>query len=165
VLIKLNCTKHWRRFKASAVVQKFKVWRVRNGLSQRQVAAVMGMHEFPVSLFLSQVFNPGNKAFRHLESSLQKSRYSEFRNIPSCRWRSSPILAFHRGELGILKRGEKGQECIIGPISADRGSRWRNPFQCPFLHRKICLDVDVCRLDAFVAKPKSDHGHVDSGLW
>jgi hypothetical protein len=22
----------------------------------------------------------------------------------------------------------------------------------------------VCRLDAFVAKPKSDHGHVDSGL-
>jgi hypothetical protein len=92
------------------------------------------------------------------------TRYSEFRNIPSCRWRSSPMLAFHRGELGILKRSEKGQECIIGPISSDPGSRWCNPFQCPFLHRKICFDVDVCRLDAFVAKPKSDHGHVDSGL-
>jgi hypothetical protein len=47
-----------------------------------------------------------------------------------------PILAsssFHRGELGILKRGEKGQECIIGPISADRGSRWCDPLQRPFL--------------------------------
>src|SRR5271166_3471052 len=93
-----------------------------------------------------------------------KFRYSEFRNIPSCRWRSSPILAFHRGELGILKRGEKGQKCIVGPISADRGICWCDPLQRPFLHCKICLDVDVCRLDAFVAKPKSDHGHVDSGL-
>jgi hypothetical protein len=65
------------------------------------------------------------------------SPYSEFRNIPSCRWRSSPILVFHRGELGILKRGEKGQECIIGPVSADRGSRWCDPFQRPFLHRKL----------------------------
>jgi TnpA family transposase len=35
---------------------------------------------------------------------------SEFRNIPSCRVRSSPILVFHRGVLGILKRDEKGQE-------------------------------------------------------
>ena len=74
------------------------------------------------------------------------------------------MLAAHGEEPGILKRGEKGQECIIGPVSADRGSRWCDPFQRPFLHCKICLDVDVCRLDAFVAKPKSDHGHVDSGL-
>ena len=69
-----------------------------------------------------------------------------------------------RQELGILKRGEKGQERIVGFISADRGIRWCDSFQCPFLDRKICLDVDVCRLDAFVAKPKSDHGPVDSGL-
>jgi hypothetical protein len=81
-----------------------------------------------------------------------------------CWWRSSPMLAFHREELGILKRGEKGQERIVGLISADRGIRWCDTFQCPFLDRKICLDVDVCRLDAFVAKPKSDHGHIDSGL-
>jgi hypothetical protein len=61
---------------------------------------------------------------------------SEFRNIPSCRWRPSPILAFHRGELGILKRGEKGQECIICPITADRGIRWCDPLQRPFLDAK-----------------------------
>ena len=53
------------------------------------------------------------------------------------------MLAFHRKELGILKRGEKGQERIVGLISADRGIRWCDSFQCPFLDRKICLDVDV----------------------
>ena len=68
------------------------------------------------------------------------------------------MLAFHRVELGILKRGEEGQEFIIGPISADRGIRWCDTFQfqCPFLDREICLDIDVCRLDAFVTKLKSD---------
>ena len=41
---------------------------------------------------------------------------------------------------------------------------WRNSFQRPFFDRKICLDVDVRCLDALVTEPKSDHGHVDSGL-
>ena len=84
--------------------------------------------------------------------------------MPSCRWRSSPILVFHLGELGILKRGEKGRQCIVGLESAHRAIRWRNSFQRPFLDRKICLDVDVRCLDALVTEPKSDHRHVDSGL-
>jgi len=46
----------------------------------------------------------------------KKGKYSVngiLSDIPSCRWRSSPILAFHRGELGILERGEQGQERFL----------------------------------------------------
>ena len=74
------------------------------------------------------------------------------------------MLAFHREELGILKRGEKGQQCIVGLEAAHRGIRWRNSFQRPFLDRKIRLDVDMGRFDALVPEPKGNHGHVDSGL-
>ena len=91
----------------------------------------------PLRFFLMRRKSCSLLLFADIPTHFVNFRYSEFRNIPSCRWRSSPILAFHRGELGILKRGEKGQECIIGLISSDRGTRWCNPFQCPFLHRKI----------------------------
>ena len=74
------------------------------------------------------------------------------------------MLAFHGEELGILKRGEKGQQCIVGLEPAHRGIRWCNSFQRPFLDRKIRLHVDVGRFDAVVSEPKGNHGHVDSGL-
>jgi transcriptional regulator with XRE-family HTH domain len=63
--------------RASKVVEKFKAWRAANKLSQRQAAAVMGMHDFPVSIPSIQsweqgVQTPGKLAAKALEAFLEQ---------------------------------------------------------------------------------------------
>ena len=65
--------------RASAVVEKLKAWRTANKLSQRQAAAVMGMHDLPVSIPSIQsweqgVQTPGKLAARALETFLERFR-------------------------------------------------------------------------------------------
>ena len=59
--------------RASSVVEKFKAWRTANKLSQRQAAAVMGMHDWPVSIPSIQSWEqgvqfPGKFATKALEN-------------------------------------------------------------------------------------------------
>jgi transcriptional regulator with XRE-family HTH domain len=63
--------------RASAVVEKFKAWRTANKLSQRQAAAVMGMHDLSVSIPSIQsweqgVTSPGKFATKALETFLEQ---------------------------------------------------------------------------------------------
>jgi transcriptional regulator with XRE-family HTH domain len=63
--------------RASAVVEKFKAWRTANKLSQRQAAAVMVMHDLPVSIPSIQSWEqgvqlPGMFAAKALETFLEQ---------------------------------------------------------------------------------------------
>lgn len=78
--------------RASTVVEKFKAWRAANKLSQRQAAAVMGMHDFPVSIPSIQSWEqgvqpPGKLAAKALEVFLE--RHPKITDAPVYgRWKS-----------------------------------------------------------------------------
>jgi transcriptional regulator with XRE-family HTH domain len=78
--------------RASAVVDKFKVWRKANKLSQRQAAAVMGMHDLPVSIASIQSWEqgiqfPGMFATKALETFLEQ--HSKITDAPVYgRWKT-----------------------------------------------------------------------------
>src|ERR1700692_1558146 len=78
--------------RASAVVKKFKAWRMANKLSQRQAAAVMGMHDLPVSIPSIQSWEqgvqfPGIFATKALETFLEQ--HSKITDAPVYgRWKS-----------------------------------------------------------------------------
>jgi transcriptional regulator with XRE-family HTH domain len=78
--------------RASAVIEKLKAWRTANKLSQRQAAAVMGMHDFPVSIPSIQsweqgVQTPGKLAARALEAFLEQ--HPKITDAPAYgRWKS-----------------------------------------------------------------------------
>jgi transcriptional regulator with XRE-family HTH domain len=63
--------------RAFTVVEKLKAWRAANKLSQRQAAAVMGMHDLPVSIPSLQSWEqgvqfPGMFATKALETFLEQ---------------------------------------------------------------------------------------------